>query len=100
MNAWLVNLGIFQPSKYITALKTSANIARDKVALAKANMKNGVPCRICHVQKETLEHTVGQSIYTKKLIIKNHNKIKDFIMKRTLEKEKEAVITGELTLRS
>ena len=72
-NAWLINPQILKPSKYITALKMRANVAADKVSLARAKIKRDVECRKCHVQKETLGHILGQCIHTKRERIEKHD---------------------------
>jgi hypothetical protein len=99
-NAWLMKPQILKPSKYITALKFRANVAADKVALARAKIRDDVECRKCHVQKETLGHVLGQCTYTKKERINRHDEIKDFILKKIVEKDREAVVTREPTLQT
>jgi hypothetical protein len=99
-NCWLKNTDILKPIKFITALKTRANVAGDKVALAREKIKEDVDCRRCHAQKETLGHILGQCVYTKKARIERHDTIKDYILQRVIEKDKEAIVTREPNLRS
>jgi hypothetical protein len=75
-----------------------ANVAGDKAALARAKIKNDINCRKCHAQKKTLGHILGQCIHTKDRI-RRHNEIKDYIL-QVVEKDNEAVVTNEPTLRS
>jgi hypothetical protein len=77
-----------------------ANVACDKVALARAKMKNEVACRRCHAQTETLGHVLGQCLYTKKDRIKRHDDIKDFILGKVVGTTNDAVVTREPVLRS
>jgi hypothetical protein len=86
-NAWLSSPTIFRPSKYITALKLRANVAAEKVALQERRLRK-ISCRRCRVQKETLEHILGQCTYTKKLRRERHDEIKDFILGRIVEKDR------------
>jgi hypothetical protein len=99
-NAWLTNPDILRPSRYITALKMRANVAADKASLSRAKLKEDINCRKCHVLKETLGHILGQCASTKKERIERHDKIKDFILGRVVEIDKEAVVTRETTLHS
>jgi hypothetical protein len=98
-NAWLTNPEILRPSKYITALKMRANIAGDRAALTRAKIKDDINCRKCHTQKETLGHILGQCIFTKKGRIRRHDCIKDYILQEVVDKDKEAIVTNEPTLR-
>ena len=99
-NAWLVNPKTLKPSKYVTALKMRANVAADKVALSRAKLRDDVSCRKCRVQNETLGHILGQCVSTKKDRISRHDEIKDFVLDRIVETDKEAVVTREPTLLS
>jgi hypothetical protein len=92
-NAWLANPTIFRPSKFITALKTRANVAGDRAALARAKIAKDIECRNCRVQKETLGHMLGQCTSTKKERIGRHDSTKDFIIQRIADHDKEASIT-------
>jgi hypothetical protein len=99
-NAWLINPKVFRPSRYITALRMRANVAADKAALSRAKMRDDIKCRKCRVQNETLGHIIGQCASTKKERIERHDQIKDFILKRIVENDKEAAVTREPTLLS
>lgn len=77
-----------------------ANVTADKASLARAKIRRDVECRKCHVQKETLGHILGQCAHTKKERIARHDEIKDFILQKIVEKDKEAIVTGEPSLRS
>jgi hypothetical protein len=99
-NAWLLNPATLKPSKFITALKMRANIAGDKVALARAKIKNEVACRRCQTQIETLGHVLGQCLATKKDRIKRHDDIKDYILEKVVKGNTETVVTREPVLRS
>jgi hypothetical protein len=99
-NAWLKNPKFLRPSKYITALKMRANVAGDRAALVRAKIKDDINYRKCHAQEETLGHILGQCISTKKERIRRHDDIKDFILKEVVEKDKEAIVTNEPTLRT
>jgi hypothetical protein len=72
-NAWLLNPATLKPSKFINALKMRANIAGDKVALARAKINNEVACRRCQTEIETLGHELVQCLATKKDRIKRHD---------------------------
>jgi hypothetical protein len=98
-NAWLIIPKVFGPSRYTTALKMRANVA-DKVSLSRAKLRDEVNCRKCRVLKETLGHIIGQCAATKKERIARHDEIKDFVLKRIVENDKEAVVTREPTLLS
>jgi hypothetical protein len=97
---WIMNPQMFRPSSYVTALKMRANLAGNKVALTRAKIKTEVVCRRCRAQTETLGHILGQSIATKNERIKRHDDIKDYLLNRPIEENKEAVVTREPTLRS
>jgi hypothetical protein len=84
-NACLLNSKILRPSKFITALKMRANVAGDKAALARAEVKGRIRCGKCHTQKGTLGHILDQYTYTKKERIRRHNKIKNFILEKVVE---------------
>lgn len=99
-NNWLANPTIFRPSKCITALKMRANVAGDRVALARAKIAKDIECRKCRAQKETLGHILRQCTSTKKERIGRHDSIKDFIIQRISDHDKEAGITREPTLSS
>jgi predicted nuclease of restriction endonuclease-like RecB superfamily len=97
-NAWLINPNLLKPSKYITALKMRANVAADKASLSRAKMRDEISCRKCHVLKETLGHILGQCVSTKKERIERHDEVKDFVLKKIVEYDKEAVVTREPSL--
>jgi hypothetical protein len=99
-NAWLINPKVFGPSRHITALKMRANVAADKVSLSRAKMREDITCRKCRVQNETLGHIIGQCASTKKERIERHDEIKDYILNRIVENDKEAAVTREPTLLS
>jgi hypothetical protein len=63
-------------------------------------MRDDIRCRKCRVQNETLGHIIGQCASTKKERIERHDQIKDFILKRIIENDKEAAVTREPTLLS
>jgi hypothetical protein len=75
-NAWLMKPQILKPSKYITALKMRANVAADKVALARAKIRRDIECRKCHIQKETLGHILGQFIHKKRKELRDTTKLR------------------------
>lgn len=97
-NAWLANPTIFRPSKFIKALKLRANVAGDRATLARAKITNEIECHKCRVQKEMLGHILGQCTETKKERIERHDTVKDYIIQRIVDKDKEAAITREPTL--
>jgi hypothetical protein len=92
-NAWLINPKIFRPCKYVTALKMMANVAADKVSLSRAKLSDELNCRKCHDLKETCPSTKEERIA-------RHNEIKDFVLQRIVENDKEAVVTREPALLS
>jgi predicted nuclease of restriction endonuclease-like RecB superfamily len=77
-----------------------ANVAGDRAALARAKIAKDIECRKCRVQKETLGHILGQCTSTKKERIARHDTIKDFIIQKIADHDKEAAITREPTLRT
>jgi hypothetical protein len=77
-----------------------ANVAADKVSLFRAKKKDNVNCRKCHIQTETLGHIIGQCTSTKQERIGRHDTIKDYLIKRMAEIDKEAFLTREPTLSS
>jgi hypothetical protein len=77
-----------------------ANVAADKVSLSRAKMRDEINCRKCRVQNETLGHIIGQCASTKKERIERHDEIKDYILNRIVENDKEAAVTREPTLLS
>jgi hypothetical protein len=77
-----------------------ANVAADKASLYRAKKRDNVNCRKCHVQTETLGHITGQCTSTKQDGIGRHDAIKDFMIKRMAENDKEAFLTREPTLTS
>jgi hypothetical protein len=99
-NAWLMKPDILRPSKYITALKMRANVTADKASLNRIKKDGEINCRKCQVLKETLGHILGQCTYTKIERIARHDEVKDFILKRIVESDKEAIVTREPSLRS
>jgi hypothetical protein len=85
----------------VTALKMNkmrANVTGEKAPLARATIKVDRACRKCHIHKETLGHILGQCIHTKKERTKRHDEIKVFILKKIVERDKEAVVIREPTL--
>jgi hypothetical protein len=99
-NAWLINPKILGPSRQITALKMRANVAADRASLSRAKLRDDINCRKCRVLKETPGHIIGQCASTKKERIGRHDEIKDLILKKIVENDKEAVVTREPTLLS
>jgi hypothetical protein len=99
-NSWLASSTIFRPSKSITALKLRANVARARAALARAKITKEIDCPKCRVQKETLDHILGQCTYTKKERIERHDMVKDHILQCIVDKDKERAVTREPTINS
>ncbi|XP_077277357.1 uncharacterized protein LOC143905679 [Temnothorax americanus] len=96
-NEWLYRPNLLKPSRYITALKLRANVAANKVSLNRVTKNNGVMCRKCKAQPETLGYILGQCVYTKSGRIKRHNDIQDFIERPVLG-QRGMVITKEARL--
>jgi hypothetical protein len=94
----IANCWLSYPYKHTVALKFCANVAVDKVALARAKIKEDVACRKCRVQCETLGHILSQCSSTKKERIARHDTIKDFMLKRIVENDADAVVTREQSL--
>jgi hypothetical protein len=93
-NARLFNPKIFWPSKYVTAVKMRAKVVADKASLMKAKTKGDIACRKCHVQKETLGHILSVPTQNNKGL-RDMMESKIFVLKRIVEKDKEAVVTRD-----
>jgi hypothetical protein len=99
-NAWLLEPRIFRPSKYATALKMRANVVADTGSPYKSKDERGHNLqKISRLERNSRTHK-SQGTYTNKQRVQRHDEIKDFILKRILERDKGAVITREPILRS
>jgi hypothetical protein len=90
-NAWLFNPALIKPNRYITALRMRTNTAGDKMALNRIKPQVDLTCRKCRVQRETLGHILGQCTSTKSQRIRRHDEIKDFVLEKIIEKDKDTV---------
>lgn len=91
-NSWLMNCNILKPSRFIDAIRLRTNTFGTKVALARANKRTDVQCRRCHAQPETLGHILGLCVHTKRLRIKRHDEIKNFIADKLATIENNQVL--------
>jgi hypothetical protein len=77
-----------------------ANVAGNRAVLARAKIAKDIDFRMFRVQKETLRHILGQCTSTKKERIESHDSLKDFIIQRIADQDKEAAIRRKPTLSS
>jgi hypothetical protein len=97
-NAWLFKPTLMKPNRYITALRMRTNTAGDKMALNRIKPLVDLTCRKCKVQRETLGHILGQCISTKSQRIRRHDEIKDYVLEKIIEKDKDTVMMREPTI--
>jgi hypothetical protein len=71
-NIWIIKRKILRLSNYNTTLKMRTN----KASVVRAEGRDLVACRKCHIQKETLGHITGQCACTKKQRIQSQDVIK------------------------
>lgn len=78
-NFWLHNPSVLKPSRYIDALRLRTNTYGTRVVLARTNKDMDTKCRQCHMQPETIGHVLGLCVSTKKLRIKRHDEVRNYL---------------------
>lgn len=94
-NAWLYRPTLLKPCRFITALKMRTNTTANRTVLQRAGLVADVRCRKCKAQPEMLTHILGQCTVMKKHTIRRHDEIKDFLIGKITQKDKEVAVTRE-----
>ncbi len=77
----------------IAALQIRTNTAANKVNISRGKTTNDVLCRKCGAMPETVNHILGQCLFTKPSRIKRHDDIKYFIEEKLLHQVDTVVST-------
>lgn len=95
-NAWLYNLTLLKPSRFLDALRLRTNTFGTRIVLRRANQQLSTQCRRCNAELKTLGHILGICTHTKPQRIRRHNENKNF---KTNKLNKRCTVFTEPTVR-